>query len=337
MKQTSKAAVRRRRTIALAVLALLAALAVTLTVLLVQALMGLFDGDDPQSGSPASGTPSSLPATTTTTVNTTTTYIDLQDVVLQAQSAILYDVTSDTVLYAYNPTELRAPASITKLAVAETALHLCDADVWMTVGNEIDRMDPSASRAWLQKGHTYRLRDLLAALLLPSGADAAFCIAVNTARHVLGEQMGEQDAIDWFMARVNERVTEIGAQNTFFVTPDGMTHPDHLTNAEDLLVIVRHCAQNQLLAQITGSARWSAYTQGGYGVTFQNTNLLLDKNSEFYYEYANGGKTGFTDAAGNCLAATAQKDGRTLIAIVLGEPTREQRFIDCRALFDLVW
>lgn len=337
MKQTNKAALRRRRRrIAIAVLALLAVLAVTLTVLLVHALLALFGPEKPMGDAPASGIPSSVP-TTSTTVTTTTTYIDLQGIALQAQSAILYDATADTVLYVHNPTELRAPASITKLAVAETALHLCDADVWMKVGSEIDRMDPSASRAWLSKGHSYKLRDLVAALLLPSGSDAAFCIAVNTARHVLGEQTGEQEAIDWFMAEVNKRVKQIGMQNTFFVTPDGMTHPDHLSTAEDLLVLVRHCMENSLLAQVTGSARWSCYTKSGYGVTFKNTNFLLQRDSEFYYEYATGSKTGFTNAAGYCLAATAQKDGRTVIAIVLGEPTPEQRFIDCRALFDLVF
>ncbi|MBR7093052.1 MAG: D-alanyl-D-alanine carboxypeptidase [Clostridia bacterium] len=282
---------------------------------------------------PTSGTTAPAPTTESTEVPTTL-LLDGQTVEITARCAVLYDMTAGRMLYTKQPQQVCAPASLTKMAVAATALSLCPADTCLTVGNEIDRMDPEASRAYLKKGQEYHLIDLAAALLLPSGSDAAYCIAAGVGRQVLGANADEQAAIDCFMEQVNAFVKRVGAVSTHFVTPDGMPDPTHLTTAEDLLCILRYCMQDKDLSRVMGAARWGAYTTSGYGVTFQNTNLLLRKDSEYYYASAIAGKTGFTDQAGYCLAAAARQDGHTLLAVVLGTPQAGTRFTDARTLFE---
>ena len=332
---------KRRAWPAVLLIAAVLALAVTACVLIGTAAMNRIHAVVESDVSQPATLPSVGPtASTTTTVPTTepteppTTLLDEQTVQVGAQRAILYDMTTGTVLYAKNPQQVCAPASLTKMAVAATALSLCPANTCLTVGDEIDRMDPEASRAYLKKGQEYHLIDLTAALLLPSGSDAAYCIAAGVGRKMLGAEADEQAAIDYFMEQVNAFVKRIGTVATHFVTPDGMPHANHVSTAEDVLCILRYCMQDKDLSRVMGSARWSAYTTKGYGVTFRNTNQLLRSDSEYYYADAVAGKTGFTDQAGYCLAAAATKGGHTLLAVVMGSPQSGTRFTDARTLFE---
>ena len=323
-----------RRTLAAVAVCLLLAASVCLCVWLGLLVSEKLGASRPAEN-PVSGVPTEPTAVTTTTEPTEPpTELDVQDLELRSPVVMLYDLEADTVLLAREATQVREPASLTKMLVAATALHLCDGDTWMTVGDEIDLIDPEASRAYLQKGHIYKLKDLTAALLLPSGADAAYCIAVNVGRAFLGPEATAEQAIEYFMGEVNRFAAFLGAANTHYVTPDGISDPAHLTTAEDQLIILRYCLTEGGLAPVLGAARYSAYTQDWYGVTFQNTNLLLRSDSEYYYADAIAGKTGFTDEAGYCLAAAAQRDGRTLLVILMGSGEPNGRFVDAKALFE---
>lgn len=114
------------------------------------------------------------------------------------------------------------PASTAKMITALTVLDYCSPDDEMRVGAEIEMMHDDSSRAWLMKGDTLTVRQLLIALMLPSGNDAAYTLAVNTGKKITGDNgLSNAQSIDVFMDKVNQKAKSLGAENSNFVVPDG--------------------------------------------------------------------------------------------------------------------
>ena len=226
---------------------------------------------------------------------------------LDASAALLVDLATQIRLYDKGADQRRAPASTTKMMTALVALARSDLSESvvvqasdLTVGSFIG----------LSAGETWKLEDLLYALLLPSDNAAAVVIA----RHVAGSERA-------FVDLMNAKAAEWGLQGTHFANPHGFDDPQHYSTAADLAEIARRGLMHPVFAQIVGT---SERRVGGR--TLRNLNQLLGT-----YEGAEGVKTGTTDAAGECLvSAVMRPDGRA-ICVVLGS---RDRYRDSRLLLD---
>ena len=254
-----------------------------------------------------------------------------------AANAVLMQADTHAVLYQKEARAKIAPASTAKLITALTVLDTCAQDDVVTVGTEIMMMQQDASRAWLNQGDTLTIRQLLIALLLPSGNDAAYTLAVHTGRKIAqDDNLTETQAVEVFMDAVNEKAKSLGAVNSNFVVPDGYDADGQYTTAVDLAMIADACLDNTCIAQLIGTYRSYEKWTSGREVTYYNTNQLLDSSSPFYYPEAIGIKTGSTGLAGDCLVSAAEINGKTYICVVMGAATSDARYQDSIQIYDAI-
>ena len=252
-----------------------------------------------------------------------------------AKNVVVMKADTGLVLYQKNGTERIAPASTAKMITALTVLDICSAEDEVTVGTEIMLMHEDSSRAWLNQGDTLTVRQLLIALLLPSGNDAAYTLAVYSGRKLAGDSsLSDVSAVDVFMTAVNEKAGELGAGNSNFVAPDGYDAKGQYTTAMNLAILAKACLDEPCIAEIVSDAKSYERWTGGREVTYQNTNKLLDPNSPFYYPEATGIKTGTSSLAGASLISSAVINGETYISVVMGAASDDERFQDSIAIYD---
>lgn len=263
---------------------------------------------------------------------------ELTDDMLMSEAAILYDKESKTVLYAKNADKALFPASTTKILTAYTALKNLPPDFHLKVGTELSLLQPESSLAYLNEGNILTLEDALYALLLPSGNDAAYVIAVNTARQVSGNpDMTDPEAVRYFCELMNNEAINAGADRTHFCVPDGYHDPFHYTTAEDLLRIAIITDDFPLIAQIVSSPSRPTKIVSGESYCWDNGNCLVVNDNGYFLPFATGLKTGYTDEAGYCMVATASLDGRDLIAVTMNSPSLAGRYTDAAKLFYSVY
>lgn len=302
----------------------LVAVLVASVVLIVAVVLRLTDTPAP---APAgSSTPD--PTASTTAEPTSPPTLPAEEITdsLYSRQAIVYDATHDVVLYEKGGDAVCYPASLTKMLTGAVALEYLSPDAVLPVGDEIDLKMWDASCAYIQKGSELTVSELLEALLLPSGADAAYCLAVNTARIATeNPDLPDEEAVEVFCRFLNETAAQIGATHTHFVNPDGYNDNDHYSTPADLVKIAQYAQSFPEMKRIMGLAETDSY---------RNSNLLLKEDGMYYYSAATGLKTGSTDEAGYCLAASVEKDGVELIGIFLDSGLSEGRYIDAISLFD---
>ncbi len=252
-----------------------------------------------------------------------------------SQYIVLYDATSNKTIYSKNADQRCYPASTTKLLTALVTLKYADTNTVFTVGDEITLIDPQSSVAYLRQGHRLDLQTMLEAIMLPSGNDAAYAAAANVGRIVAGDQtLNTRAAIARFCDEMNKLAKELGAANSHFANPDGIHSENHYTTAADMALIAKAALEEPLLAKVMGQEKVvRSFLSGESGVTWYNTNSLLRTDSRFLFEGATGMKTGHTDQAGYCLAASAERNGVKLIAILMNADTADGRFEDASGLF----
>ena len=206
-------------------------------------------------------------------------------------------------------------------------LEHCKLDDVATVTSEAITSVPSGySSDLLKMGEELSIKDLLYALLLPSSNEAANVLAI----HIAG-------SIDSFASMMNTRAIELGCKNTHFVNPNGVHDEEHYTTAYDLALIAREAMKNDTFKQIVSTVAYTLPSSNNYSRIDRNlitTNDLIKRQSENYYEYAIGIKTGFTTPAKNCLVAAAKKDDKTLISVVLGANTDDDRYSNTKTLLN---
>ncbi|MFC0391731.1 D-alanyl-D-alanine carboxypeptidase family protein [Paenibacillus mendelii] len=243
---------------------------------------------------------------------------------LQGEAAVLMDERTGQLLYGKNEHKRLYPASTTKLLTALIALEKGDPDAIVTVGDEALLPSKGESTAGLYKGQQLSLRDLIAAMMLPSGNDAARTIARYTAAVETGKQMTMEEGLETFADMMNKRAEELGAMESHFVNPHGLHDLDHYTTAGDLALIARKARQNKLLRDIVSESEHTVKTATTtMGPTFVNRNKLLQPASGYYFDGANGMKTGYTSAAGYCLVASAKRGGKSYIAVILNSSSSD--------------
>jgi len=232
---------------------------------------------------------------------------------IQGEAALVLDLDTGKVMYEKNDHKRLYPASTTKILTALLAVEYGKLTDRITVGKEVQFKTEGESTAWLKEGQVLTLRELLAGLMLPSGNDAARTIAVYIAKKQMDNpHVSEEKALDYFVSMMNKKAKEVGAKESHFMNPHGLHHPNHYITAYDLGVIASEAMKNPMFKKIVSSKVYS-----NEAITYQNSNQLLDSNSPYYFEGANGIKTGFTDEAGYCLVSSAERNGKRLMAVVL--------------------
>lgn len=253
---------------------------------------------------------------------------------IDAETAILIDQKNGQILYAQDADKQMYPASTTKILTALVAVDQGDLDEIITVGNEVLHIPIDSSKAGLSVGDTISLRELIYGLMLPSGNDAAYTIAVHLGRRHLGDpQLSVSKAVATFADMMNQRARELGALNSNFTVPDGYHETEHYTTAHDLAMIARAALEHPLLRDVAATSRYVPETWvGPHARPWGNGNQLV-RPYQYQYELATGLKSGYTGEAGFCMVGSAAADSMELIAVVM-KTSREGRWLDPTALLE---
>ncbi|MBX6395579.1 MAG: D-alanyl-D-alanine carboxypeptidase [Alicyclobacillaceae bacterium] len=222
---------------------------------------------------------------------------------LSVPSAILMDAGTGQILYEKNAHERRYPASMTKmmtLYLTFEAIHQGKAHLDDIVPISTNAYNTGGSQVYLDPKEKFTLKDMIIFVAVHSGNDAAVAIA---------EYLG--GSVDQFVKRMNDKAQELGLKDTHFVNPDGLHDPNHYTTAYDMAVLAR--ALVRTYPEVLDYTKIHDVWIRNHTFDVTTTNNLLGK-----YPGLDGLKTGFTDEAGYCLAATAQRDNVRLISIIMG-------------------
>ena len=236
-----------------------------------------------------------------------------------APYAAIYTSDMDEV-YSKNSADRIAPASTTKILTAATALTYLKPDDILTVGDELDLVHPGSSLCYLRKGQKLTLRDALIGMLLPSGNDAAYVIATNTADlMLLNNDLSSGEKVNYFCSLMNNVADSYGIKDSNFVNPEGWDNPNHYTTVEDLAKITSCAMEFEVIREIVALSNYTGIIESGETLRVRNTNPLVQPGNLYYRDNAIGVKTGYTDNAGRCLVgAVSNSDGEEYIVLAMG-------------------
>ena len=251
---------------------------------------------------------------------------DITEASVTTPRMAVYDLESGACLYGKGNADLTAPASLTKLVTAMVVLKNLPVYETVTVGSELDLVEYDSSRCGIKEGQTYSVYGLLYGLLMRSGNDAAYTLAVNTARAVCETKLNDREAAEYFCGMMNDLCRDIGAANSNFATPDGYDATGQLTTLDDLAIIAKKALEYEIIAEITSCPLIEVYTTENEKNVWRNTNFFLNTAFPLYNPNVRGMKTGSTDDAGKCLITLFTSGGREFIAIVSGCTTEGERY-----------
>lgn len=265
---------------------------------------------------------------------------------IASDAAIVINADSGTILYQKNAAIACYPASVTKVATALYVLQFHSDKMQKSYSAKKEAiaaitaqakknsnyrqpaywLQPDASHIGIKAGEEFVLKDLMAAMLIASANDAA---------NVIAESL--EGNISQFMEKLNLYLKKIGCQHSYFLNPHGLHHPEHKTAAIDLAIMAKEAMRYPYFRELVKS---KTYTLPPTNLTVERhllqTNLLL-RSGPFNYKKAIGIKTGSTSQAGKTLIAAAKDKERTLIAVILGSQTNDDRYNDAMKLFEQVF
>lgn len=249
---------------------------------------------------------------------------------VQAEGALLMDADSGTVLYQKNEHEHYFPASITKVLTAVIVLEKTenlDEMVEFSADATGKNLEPNSTVIAASAGDQLSVRDCLYCLLLHSANDCANALA----EHVAGSN-------EAFAELMNQKAAELGCTDSHFRNPSGLNDPEHYTSAHDMALILQYAIRNPVFRQIDAVQAYTHAPISRYPdpASPENTvyahHRMMRKSYRDYYEGVFAGKTGYTTLAGNTLLTAAERDGMTLIAVILNG--HNTQYSDTRRLFD---
>lgn len=246
--------------------------------------------------------------------------------VVTAESAILMEVDTGTILYSKNIHQREYPASTTKILTTLIATEQCSLDEVVTFSHDAVFDTPrDSNHIAMDVGQQLTMEQCLNAILIRSANEVSFAVA----EHIT-------NTTDWsvFAEIMNERATELGCLNSNFVNPNGLPDEDHYTTAYDLAMIGRAFFANEMLCKITLTRRLEIPASDTIPETkLENNNMQIIPGGTYAYENLVGCKTGYTNAARYCLVSCAEKDGMRLICVVMRDESPMQ-YEDTIALFN---
>lgn len=258
---------------------------------------------------------------------------------LTATQYFVYDLNQQQFLVTENDTKVY-PASITKLFSAYVALQYLDAEEMITSPDIRELVIPGSSVAGIEANEKMTVAKLVEAMMLPSGNDAAYALAVVAGRRIAGDDSISpyRAAAGYFVERMNEMAKEKGMTGSHFANPDGIHESNHYTTFHDLVIMAELALDNPTIAKYAQVALGSeTMIYEGKEVPWKNTNALIQEDSPYYCPYAIGLKTGQTPSAGSCLLSAFRVEDTTLIIGVFGCPEANDRFDDTLQLFNDFW
>jgi D-alanyl-D-alanine carboxypeptidase (penicillin-binding protein 5/6) len=217
---------------------------------------------------------------------------------ISAEAWIVADLDSGDVIAAKDPHGRHRPASIIKVLVAMQAIK--DLPIHKVVAGTAEDAAQEGTKVGVGENGWYSINDLLHGLLMHSGNDTA---------HALAMQLGGMDAT---VAKINDLANKLGGHDTRVATPSGLDGPGMSTSAYDIGLFYRYAWQNPVFADIVSTRTFDFPGRGDVGYPIENDNKLLEN-----YPGAMGGKTGYTDDAGQTFVGAAQRDGRRLVAVLM--------------------
>lgn len=250
---------------------------------------------------------------------------------IHTPSAIVIEVNSGAILYEKNSDEVNYPASITKVMTTMLALEHCELDEIVTFSDDaINLNQGDTSHIARDYGEQMTMEQCLYAVMLESANECAYAVA----EHV-GQKLGGD--YQTFIDLMNERAKELGCTNTHFANSNGLPDKDHWTSAHDMALISAEAYKNETFQIIVGTRSYRiAPTNKHDEITPLNNHHAMISNyrtREHLYEFATGGKTGYTQAAGYTLVSYAEKDGMTLVCVVMRTDGGSQ-YTETRELFE---
>lgn len=243
------------------------------------------------------------------------------DLAPNAQSAVLLDADTGTILYEKNQDQKLPPASITKIMTMLLIMEAIDQGK-LGLDEKVRTSEYAASmggsQIFLEPGEEMTVDEMLKGIALASGNDASVAMA---------EKIGGTE--EAFVSMMNERAKQLGMNNTNFVNVNGLPADNHYTSAYDIALMSRELLKHEEVTKYTGLYQDYLRKTSEKPFWLVNTNKLVR-----FYSGADGLKTGYTSEAKFCLSATAKRDNFRVIAVVLGEPNTKTRNAEVGSMFD---
>lgn len=242
---------------------------------------------------------------------------------LYSQAVYMENLTTGDIIVDINADEERVPASLTKIMTAVVLLDYFKDDPGKLTSEKVsgdtmafdDIYGLGASNADIRQGEELCYLDLLYALMLPSACEAANIIAENIS-----------PSLSSFNFEMNAKAKELGMEHTYFNCSHGLLAQNNYTTCRDIATLCKYALENDTFKEVVATATYKLPPTEEHpdGTTISNTNKLVDPDTEYYYEYCKGIKTGFMDEAGRCLASYAEKDGQTYLIVSMGAPAQDE-------------
>lgn len=248
-----------------------------------------------------------------------------KEIPLNSRAAILIDANTGAVLYEKNAHEKHYPASITKVLTGYIACSEGNLDDTLTVSQAAyDGMGEGGSSIGLVPGEQVNFRDGMYGVMLESANEV--CMAI--AEHMSG-------TVEAFVEKMNETAASIGCKESHFANPHGFHNDNHYTTCYDMALITKQAITNEDFNQIWGTISYQIpATNMNVARYLNHKDKMIKPTSEYYYPDLLGGKTGFTDEAGNTLVSYAERNGASLISVVMKADGYDNTYKDSIALLD---
>ncbi|MBO5020560.1 MAG: D-alanyl-D-alanine carboxypeptidase [Clostridia bacterium] len=248
---------------------------------------------------------------------------------IDAKVALLASLDTDEVLYSKDADKKVYPASITKIMTAtlilESEKYSPDKKIAMT--EEVLKLISGTGSVVsnFKAGEEFTHLDLVYTVLMTSFGDCTYLAAIEFG-----------GSIEGFVDMMNDKARQLGLKGTHYQNPVGLHDENNYTTATDTLILTKYALKNKTFREVCETTRYTISTNFTQKRTLTTTNYLQDPNTNYYYSYAKGVKTGFTDEAGRCLVSTASYDGYNYICILFGCTAggdRRYEFVDSKNLY----
>ena len=249
---------------------------------------------------------------------------------ITAEAGMLVSLDTGEVLWEKNADQKMYPASITKIM---TAIIMVESDIWnpeakvtLTKAALDKTLGTGLAVSLMNEGEEFTQLDLLYMVLLSSFGDCAYLAA-----DIYG------GSLEGFVEMMNNKAKELGLNGTHYSNPVGLHEEETYTTARDTYKLCVYAKKHDIINEVTSKSRYKMTTTKGTTRTLSTTNFLLDQSTNYYYQYATGFKTGFTNAAGRCLVSTATRNSYNYMCILLKCPNRPNvkryEFVESRELY----
>lgn len=247
---------------------------------------------------------------------------------VEAPSICVMEISTGTILFEREMDEVNYPASITKIMTALLAIENTKLDEIVTFSQDaVYKNEGDTSHIWRDIGEEMTMEECLYGMMLESANECAWAI---------GEHIG--GTMENFTKMMNDRAESLGCTNTHFQNPNGLPDEDHWTSAHDMALIAAEAYKNETFRIIVGSKSYTIPPTNKHvdETPLHNHHKMLYAfrgDASYLYDFCTGGKTGYTNAAGNTLVTYAEKDDMPIVCVVMREKT-PYHYTDTQKIFD---